>query len=237
MSPTFIRTLVLGVGLSLSAAACGGEGSTETTSDTGGIATLADDSTDDQATGADQTETSDDGATGSAEAPDDPELAYARYDDCMADLGFDFSTAIVGEDGGLSVDDQALDVDDPQAQSFDSDDDFGAAFDEANAACEKHLANIDDDFDLDPEQQALMNDAQLQWAACMRAQGIDLPDMDASAGGVTVIEINPEDGDPQSGGELGGDDFDFEAFEKADQECASAFDALNESLESTEGEG
>ena len=240
MSLTLIRTLALGLALSLGAAACGGEDSTETTGDAGGVVTLADENDDAGAT--DSTEAgagADEDAEASADAPNDPELAYALYDDCMADQGFDFQTAIGGEDGdGLSVEDQTLELDDPQAQAFDSAEDFGAAFDEANKACEKHLANIDDGFDLDPEQQALMEDAQLAWTECMREQGIDIPDMDAGgAGGVTVIEVDPEDGDPQSGGALGSDDFDFEAFEEANKACESAFDALNESLESTEDEG
>lgn len=237
MSLTLIRTVALGAALSLGAVACGGGGAgTETTSDTDGIATLTDDANE---TDTDGTEPSDDsGTVDSADAPDDPELAYALYDDCMADFGFDFQTSIAGEGDGLAVEDQTLELDDPQTQGFDSPEDFDESFDEANAACEKHLANVDSGFDLDPEQQALLEDAQLEWAACMREQGIDIPDMDSGAGGAIVIEAGSVEGDPQSGGDLGdGADFDFEAFDEANKACESAFDALEDVLGPTEGEG
>lgn len=232
MSTTLIRTLVAVTAFSLGAAACSGDdGATETTGSDTGIATLEDDSpqpSDDErsweATGDD------------TEAPDDPELAYALYDDCMAEQGFDFSTSFGGdgEDGAIDIQESEIELDDPQAQQLDFED-FNEAFDEANAACEQHLANIDSGFDLDPEQQALFEDAQLEWTACMRDAGFDIPDMDGD-GGAVFIQVGPVDGDPQSGG-IDGNDFDFEAFEEAAAGCESAFDALSETLgdESTEG--
>ena len=232
MSITLIRTLVAVTALSLGTAACSGDdGATETTGSDTGIATLEDDgpqSSDD--------ERSSDATGDDAEAPDDPELAYALYDDCMAEQGFDFSTSFGGdgEDGAIDIQESEIELDDPQAQQLDFED-FDEAFDEANAACEQHLANIDSGFDLDPEQQALFEDAQLEWAACMRDAGFDIPDMDGDGGAIS-IQVGPVDGDPQSGG-IDGNDFDFEAFEEAAAGCESAFDALSETLgdESTEG--
>lgn len=235
MSTTLIRTLVAVTALSLGTAACSGDdGATETTGSGTGIATLEDDGPQpsdgersSDSTGADGTD---------AEAPDDPELAYALYDECMAEYGFDFSTSFGGdgEDGAIDIQESEIELDDPQAQQLDVED-FDEVFDEANAACEQHLANIDDGFDLDPEQQALLEDAQLEWAACMRDAGFDIPDMDSDGVGIS-IQVGPVDGDPQSGG-IDGNDFDFEAFEEAAAGCDSAFDALGETLgdESTEG--
>ncbi|MEM9467499.1 MAG: hypothetical protein AAGA90_19145 [Actinomycetota bacterium] len=231
MSLTLTRTLALPAALCVGAGACGDGASTETGAQPDGVATLSDGDTEttDEPSGDAET-------TGSLDAPDDPELAYGLYDDCMADHGFDFQTSVAGDDGdGLSVEDQTLELDDPQTQAFDDPEEFGAAFDEANATCEQHLANVDAGFDLSPEQQALMEDAQLEWAQCMRDAGIDIPDMDQSGGAIS-IEIGGDESDPQSGG-LDGNNADFEAFEAAAEGCEDAFDALEETFEDTEGEG
>ena len=242
MSLTMIRTLALGAALSLGAVACSdGDTATETTSDTGGVATLTDETSEtDTGDEPGDSGTDDSDSDGSVDAPDDPELAYARYDECMAEFGFDFQTSIAGEgDDGLTVEDQTFELDDPQAQGFDSPEDFDESFDEANAACEQHLANVDTGFDLDPEQQALLEDAQLEWAACMRDQGIDIPDMDTTGGGqAIIIETGPVEGDPQGGGELGGGaDFDFAAFDEANKLCESAFDELDDVFGTDETKG
>jgi hypothetical protein len=239
MSLTMIRTLALGAAASLGAVACSGSASstTETTSDPSRVATLTDaDSTSDaEDEGGDGA-----GTTDSAEAPDDLELALALYDECMAEFGFAFETSVAGEgDGdGLAVEEQTLELDDPQAQGFDSPEDFDDSFNEANSTCEKHLVNVDSGFDLDPEQQARFEDAQLEWASCMREQGIDIPEIDAGGGGAITIEDDSLESDPQSGGELGAaDDFDFDAFDEANEACESAFDGLEDVFGTSEGEG
>ena len=81
---------------------------------------------------------------------------------------------------------------------------------------------------MSPEEEAAFEDAQIEWAECMRERGIDVPDVDGGAsGGVIIVGGPDEEGDPQSGG-FGGDDFDFEAFEEANEECDAAFDELEE---------
>lgn len=236
MPLTFIRTLALGTILSLGAVACSGDSSTETGSDDtdNGIVTLSEESTDSDADSSESTSDETE-STDSADAPDDPELAFALYGECMAEFGIDFQFSIAGEGGErLDITEETIELDDPQAGG-----DFGdfdmSDFDDANRECEKHLANIDSGFDLTPEQQAQMEDAQIEWAACMRELGVDVPDMSGDGSSIIIIEVGGDESDPQSGGEFGGDDFDFEAFEEAANECNSAFGELNEAFEGAEG--
>ncbi|MEM9201926.1 MAG: hypothetical protein AAGC53_09705 [Actinomycetota bacterium] len=237
MSLTLIRTLALGTALSLGAVACGsGDSDTESSSsDTSNeIATLSDDST--ETVDAEATESSASTSSDEREAPEDMELAFALFDECMAEFGIDMQTSIAGEgDEGLSIDESTIDLDDPQAGAGDLGDFDMEDFDAANKECEKHLANTDAGFDLSPEQQALFEDAQLEWTNCMRERGIDLPDLDSSGGGAIIIDAGVESDDPQSGGGFNDDNFDFEAFEAASAECEYAFEALDDVFESTEG--
>lgn len=203
------------------AAACSADGSAGT--DDPAVATLQTEAD----TGVDPAVTSDE--TDTLEAPDDPELAFALYDECMSEAGFDFGTSIAGVSGdGIVIEDLSPDEIDPQAQAVTGPEEFGETFRAADEACQPHLANLDLSFDLTPEQEAELEDAQLAWAECMRANGIDVPDFDTGSGAI-AIEIGPNDDDPQAGA-FGGADFDFEAFEEAAGECDGAFDALDAQL-------
>ncbi len=210
--------------LSLFAAACGA--SVTATDAEQGIASLASD--------ASATAPTEDPQTGEElEAPDNPEDAFALFNECMTDLGFDFgSVGIVGGGEGGTV---TLDVDefeggvegfDPQ-ESGGSFEDFDAgAFQEANEACEGHLAGIDAGFDMTPEQEALFEDAQIDFAACMDELGIEVPEIGSVSSGIVVesssveVEIDPQSGLP-SFDDL---DFDFEAFNEAAESCQYVFD-------------
>lgn len=199
----------------------------------GGVASLTDDGTGPSA-GADAAP--DD--TG-LEAPENPEDAFALFGECMTDAGFDFGEAISvgggdGSGGAITVEPGGTvlgnDEIDPQQQGgsleeFDLD-----AFDEANEACEGHLANIDGGFDLSPEQEAAFEDAQLEWSRCMEEQGIEVPEVDGSGGaGVVIVEGPVGDADPQGGSASFEDlEFDFEGFEEAAELCQSVYDQYDE---------
>ena len=234
MSLTLIRTIALGTAIALSAAACGGDTATDTAdARSNAIATLDDGTAPSESSSSDSTT---DPSVSDAEAPDDPELAYALWDECMADAGFDISTSFAGGADGLAVEELELDAVDPQTDGFSSPEDFDDSFQEASAECDKHLANVDAGFDLTPEQQAQFEDAQIEWAACMTDAGFEIPEISGEGGAAISIEIGPTDGDPQSEG-FGEGDFDFEAFETAAEACSSAFDELDDLLgdEGTEG--
>ncbi len=171
------------------------------------------------------------------EAPENPEDAFALFNECMTKAGFDFGSAVsvgVGSSGSIDVEPgEAIVPDgvDPQQNSGSLEDFDPEAFDRANETCEGHLANIDSGFDLTPEQQAAIDDAQLEWSACMSDQGVEVPELQSSNGGsgAIVIDGSAEAADPQSGEASFEDfDFDFEAFDEAAQICQSVYDQYDE---------
>ncbi len=200
----------------LTLAACGG-GAEEATPETGGVASISED--------APTTEPVDAEPASELEAPEDPDDAFALFNDCMADAGIDMFIDVSGGGGSLSIDDVEFpDGVDPQAGSFEEFD--PEAFNAAQEQCEPHLANVTGGFDLDPEQQAAFEDAQLKWADCMEEAGIEVPDFDSGGGvGVITVEVTGED-DPQNGPAFGSDDFDFEAFQEAASECDRFFQEI-----------
>lgn len=208
--------------------ACGGSSSPPTES---GVASLGD--TGDSVTGPEADVDPDLGEAGDDEpvAPEDAELAFAAYDDCMADAGFDFGTSIASagsdEDGAFVQEFEATEGGDPQSASVDALD-FGEEFQAADEECSEHLEGLDLSFDMSPEEEAAFEDAQIEWAACMRERGIDVPDFDGGSGaGVIIIGGSEQEGDPQGAG-FSLDDFDIEAFEEANEECSAAFAELEE---------
>ncbi len=229
--PSRLRNAFVMLGtLSLFAAACGGASETATDTDQG-IASLAADASD-------TAPTEDPQRGDEPEAPNNPEDAFALFNECMGDLGFDFgSVGIVGGgEGGfgapIEIEEFGGGVEDfdPQ-ESGGSFEDFDAgAFEEANEACEGHLAGIDAGFDLTPEQEVLFEDAQIEFAACMGELGIDVPEIGSVSGGIVVesssaeVEIDPQSGLPS----FDDSDFDFEAFEEAAESCQYVFEQYEE---------
>lgn len=200
------------------AAACGGDD----VSTDAGIASLND--------GADQVDTAP--VDTALEAPENPEDAFALFGQCMTDAGFDFGDTAgasgliqIAPNAAVSGDDDA----NPQDQSGSFEDFDPEAFDEANEACEGHLANVDSGFDMTPEQQAAFEDAQLEMSECMEEQGFAIPELaSAGDGGTILIEDAAEVDNPQSGSSSVNDlDFDFEGFEEAAEMCQSVFDGLD----------
>ncbi len=208
-STTLLGLLAAGA---LTLAACGGS-TPEAEPEAGGVASISED--------APTEETSQAEDASDVEAPEDPEDAFALFNDCMADAGFEMFTSFSGEGGAVSIDElEVPDGADPQAGSIE---DFDPeAFNAANSECEEHLSNVTGGFDLDPEQQAAFDDAQLKWADCMEEAGIEVPDFDSGGVGTIVVEVGGED-DPQGGPAFGSDDFDFEAFQEAASECDRFF--------------
>mgnify|MGYP001187972522 FL=1 len=87
-------------------------------------------------------------------------LSFAR---CMREEGLDFPDPSFDSEGN------------PEFTDFDieNQDALEAAF----VNCEDILRDaFPDEFDLDPEVQAALYDASLEFAQCMRKQGLDFPD-------------------------------------------------------------
>lgn len=236
MSRSRMKTLSLALAITLGAAACGSDADPQQTST--GVATL-EDPTDTQdtensggaengdAAATDETDghgTTDDGV----EAPDDPELAMALFEQCMADNGFQISIG-GGDDAGISISESLPEEDSGQdIDSVESIEDFEEAFEEVQEQCDQHFANVDNSFEMSPELEAEFEDAQLEWSACMADKGFDIP---VGGSGSITIEVEGEGGDPQNGVT------DLAEFDEANEECNKVFDALNEAAGAVGNEG
>jgi hypothetical protein len=80
-------------------------------------------------------------------------------------------------------------------------------FQDANDACSHFLPNGGQGPDFSPEEQAALNDAQLEFARCMRDNGIeDFPDPTPGDGfgfgGGGNSQIDPNDADVQAAFEI-----------------------------------
>jgi len=228
MSPNPGRALAGLVAVLLLAASCGTSNAAE---DETGIATLSDPSI-----GAAGDESTNESASDALEAPENPEDAFLLFDKCMAEEGFDFEST--GGSGGLGVepsDESNATGSDPQSSEQAAGDLDFDKFTEANDKCAPHLRNIDTGFDMTPEQEAALDDAELAWRKCMEDQGVDVPDFGEGGSGFIAIGGTNEETDPQGGAGLDDADFDFEAFDEASEQCQSVFDEV-QNIDGASGE-
>lgn len=214
--------------LTLFGAACGESAAEE---DSSGIATLTEEG---------DTAGTDDGAGSDVEAPEDPDEAFALFEECMEDsgVGLGGGVSISSGTGGIDVDEPTSVEIDPQDSEFDLENLDFEEFEAARKECEAHLANIGIGFEMTPEQEALLADAELAFADCMEEQGVVVPEM--GQGGVITTEAVIEadaDADPQAD-QPSFDDagFDFEEFEQAAEKCDHVFAEVDE-LFAAEGDG
>ena len=79
---------------------------------------------------------------------------------------------------GIDFPDPTFDADgNPNFQEFDLATEDQEKFESAFTNCEDILRNaLPEEFDLDPEVEAALIDASLEFSQCMREQGIDFPD-------------------------------------------------------------
>ena len=214
---------VLAFVLILAAAACGNESATAADD---GVATLGDNAAASISNGADSSAGEDES---DVEAPDDPEDAFRLFNECMSDAGIEFGEAIVidGAEDRTTIEidpaDDAVTGIDPQAGSLE---DFSIEdFEEANAQCNQHLANVDPFFDMSADEKAAFEDADLKFRQCMEDLGVEVPDFDDAAGGVVIQEFDEVEVDPQTG-LPSFEDTEFEKFNEAATECQHHFDGI-----------
>jgi hypothetical protein len=178
----------------LMAAACGGS------AETAGIASLEG--------------TSDDSTT-TTEATDttvDSEQAMLDFAQCMRDHGVDMPDPTMDENGHFQM---RISPDGGEGGAFEPAD--RDAMQAAREACSQYLEGITQQFDR-PDMTE-MQDLMLEYAACMREQGIDMPDPD----------FTTEDGAQGPGARLGFNTGDFDpsdpAFQAANEVCQEIFGA------------
>lgn len=91
------------------------------------------------------------------------EEGVLNFAQCMREEGIDFPDPSFDIDGNPEFDNV----------NIENDNEFEAAFDN----CENILREaLPEQFDLDPEVEAALVDASLEFSQCMREQGIDFPD-------------------------------------------------------------
>lgn len=139
---------------------------------------------------------------------EDIEQAFLEYDQCLADIGL--GALVSGGSGGAAVDvegDEAIVPSDGAVAMTDE------QFERMEEECNPIVDAVAGSFEASPEQEAEMRDAELEFARCMRDQGVDMPDPTSSGGGFE-IQI---DGDGA---------FDQDAMDEAFETCDSVFDEL-----------
>lgn len=122
----------------------------------------------------------------------DMEEQALEFAACMRENGVDMPDPEFGEDGGMKFQaGKKLDVN-------------GEAMERAMEACEDKQPDFGGN--LSEEDKAEMQDRALDFAECMRGEGIDMPDPDFSGGG--VMSRLPEGIDPED-----------PTFQKAQEKC------------------
>jgi hypothetical protein len=150
------------------------------------------------------------------ESPDttvDPQQAMLDYTQCMRDNGIDMPDPEFSEDGNGAIaitqsaggdgDDKGFSID-PESEKFKA----------AQEECQPIMDAAVGTMEVDPEQQAEMRQQLLDYAQCMRDQGIDFPDPTFSDNGMVTMGNGPgADGEQPSDSEL-------EAMDAANEVCA-----------------
>jgi hypothetical protein len=190
MKNSHILTLVLSLALLL--AACSGDGESPS------VASLETDSESVQDTGASDGDTS-----------ADSEEAMLAFVQCLRDQGVDIADPTLDANGNLQLApiEFTVETDDPDEAALELE---MAQFNELMAPCEEILSGL---VATGSSQDATeFEDALLEYAQCMRTNGVDMPDPDFSSGGGLV--------------DLGSHDGTSEAFAAADEECREILSLL-----------
>jgi hypothetical protein len=137
-----------------------------------------------------------DGAASDQEAQD----AMLEYAECMREQGVEMDDPDVSGEGGL--------VFGPEPGASQADQEEFAA---ADAVCGEILAEVAEDApQIDPEQQAELQDQLVAVSECMREKGHDMPDPEVNSQGQVMIGIG-EGVEPGAA--------DFEQFQADMREC------------------
>lgn len=143
---------------------------------------------------------------------DDPEEALLAFTACMRENGIDMPDPVIRRFDGSGTDSGAVDEAQPgEAFALDpNSDEFRAA----HEACEQHLEGLGAlEPGEAPELSAEEQEAFLNFAECMRENGIDMPD--PGSGGMVIRPGSENDVDPTS-----------DEFRAAEEECRSHLEGV-----------
>lgn len=198
-----IRIALAAVAMAGMLAACGSSADNGSDSGDDGVASLG------------STTTSPDGDEQSTETSVDPEEAMLAYTECMRDEGIDMPDPVFvdegdGKTGGaIAISSDDAEGGDGPSIDFDSDE-----FKAAEEKCKPLMDDAVGSMEVDPEQQAEMREQMLEFAQCMRDQGIDFPDPEFGDNGMVTMGVGPgEDGEQPTEAEQ-------EKMQEASEACA-----------------
>jgi hypothetical protein len=162
----------------------------------------------------------------SAESKQDKAFDGAvKFSRCMRDHGIDIPDPQRSAGGGIRIGGPGK-----QGKAAIRPDD--AKFQAAQKACQKYL-EAGGGPPMDAATQAKVRDAFVQYASCMRAHGVDMPDPKSGPGGGILIRARSGKG----GNASSGPNPDSPAFKAADQACHSKLAGLPGGGPSTSREG
>ena len=196
MTTTRRRALCVALALAAGLAACGDGGGGDTDD---GVASIDGDAAEQAADGGGG---DGDGGGGRSGQGRDPEFedAMLEYAQCMRDNGVDMPDPEFGDDGSVSI--RAEGGPGAEGGSGGEDADFEAAEEECSPIMEEARPEVD----IDPEEQAEMQDRMLEVAQCMREKGHDMPDPEFTDDGGVLMRSGPPGGG--EGGEGPGPEFE-----------------------------
>ena len=145
-------------------------------------------------------------ATATPTTDEDGQQAFLDFAACMRTEGIDFPDPVFGSDGRVQIGRGG-----PGLAGVDLQ---GSEFQAAQEACGDLLQGLGDQFDA--EQQAELQDSLVEFAGCMRDEGIDMPDPQLGGGrGLAVL------GGPDSGVDTGSPEY-----QDAMEQCGDLLGAL-----------
>lgn len=150
------------------------------------------------------TATSPDTETPEANSLADTEAAMLAFTQCLRDQGIEIDDPTIDANGNVQLPPITLEF---EAVEGEEPEEAMADFDELIGSCDEHLEGITTTADA-PDMTGIEDDF-LAYAACMRENGVDMPDPDFSSGGGMI--------------ELGGNEAEFEAADAACRHLISNF--------------
>jgi len=167
-----------------------------------------------------------------------PEDAVREYNACVTAEGMPEMT--ISEDlgdgsGGLTVVGGEA-IEEPSGDGFDESTFDFDRFEEVDEKCGHFLESAFGDFDLSPEQEAILKDAELEFTKCMKDQGFDVQMMGP---GSDAPSIDPDEvGSPGDEGSsmMEFAEEDFEKFDEAAGTCEHVFEDAQKQLDTADGD-
>jgi hypothetical protein len=154
---------------------------------------------------------SDDSGGAKASGQDKAFEGALKFSRCMREHGIDMPDPQRVGKGGIKLSGgKAANFNDPKMKS-------------AQSACQKYM-QIGGGETIDPAKRAKLQEAALNYARCMRGQGVDMPDPKLAGNGGLTFQVGPGSGGPKSSNGSGprsglGANPDSPKFKAADKAC------------------